>query len=263
MKKLYLIVLFLFAFQVVAQETLLNDDGRTIKIPVIVHLLNIKNETNSNNLISEAQIKQELIELNNNYTGKNDMSSLNSDFKDLIGNANFKFYLADTILDNSSTKGIRRYTNDYKLKTSLIIKPKKYLNIFIGKHTSSSRVLDKSTLPKSVKVNYKNVGNSSNTITHEVGHYLGLWHIWGSGNCSVWKNPFRKKTDDVSDTPKQRNCTDVSREDSCPPKKLSKRPNYNNFMDYSSCRCFFTKGQAQKMRKKIILYRNHIYENSK
>lgn len=259
MKKIYLLLLVLFVSQLNAQENSFSDDGRTIKIPVIIHLLKLNNGKS----IKDSQIIQELKELNSNFTAKNNMSSLNEDFKNLVGNPNFEFYLADTTLNNSSLKGIIRYSSISNISNKLNINPEKYLNIFIGNNKTSSNVLQERKLPKNIKINYTKIGNKSNTITHEIGHYFGLWHVWGSGNCSRFKNPFRQKTDEISDTPKQKNCTDVKRINQCPPRKVKKTPNYNNFMDYSSCRCFFTIGQASKMREKVIKYRNHVYQNSK
>lgn len=84
------------------------------------------------------------------------------------------------------------------------------------------------------------------TTTHEVGHYLGLRHIWGDGDCS--------EDDGIDDTP---NSTDSS--NGC-----DKTANncvddiygvdlpdmIENFMDYSdeTCQNSFSAGQAALMR---------------
>jgi hypothetical protein len=86
------------------------------------------------------------------------------------------------------------------------------------------------------------------TLTHEVGHYLGLRHIWGDGDCT--------EEDGVDDTPN----ADAQSSQDCDITKntcvddiadLGDLPDMvENFMDYSaeSCQNSFTLGQRQIMR---------------
>ena len=86
------------------------------------------------------------------------------------------------------------------------------------------------------------------TCTHEVGHYLGLRHIWGDGDCT--------QEDGVDDTP---NADDQSNQD-CDISKntctdaigvLGDLPDMvENYMDYSAetCQNSFTLGQIDLMR---------------
>ncbi|WP_266364445.1 M43 family zinc metalloprotease [Tellurirhabdus rosea] len=80
--------------------------------------------------------------------------------------------------------------------------------------------------------------NLGRTLTHEVGHWLGLRHIWGDGRCG---------DDFVADTPTQesesRGCQ-VGRV-SCGGANM-----VQNYMDYSDDGCFnvFTQGQKDRMR---------------
>lgn len=84
------------------------------------------------------------------------------------------------------------------------------------------------------------------TCTHEVGHYLGLRHIWGDGDCT--------EEDGVDDTP---NADSESQQD-CDPSKNTCTDNIfgvdlpdmiENYMDYSeeSCQNSYTDGQVQLM----------------
>lgn len=84
------------------------------------------------------------------------------------------------------------------------------------------------------------------TATHEVGHYLGLRHIWGDGDCT--------EEDGVDDTPN----ADAESQQDCDPTKNSCTDNIlgvdlpdmiENYMDYSSetCQNSFTAGQADLM----------------
>lgn len=80
--------------------------------------------------------------------------------------------------------------------------------------------------------------DSGQTATHEVGHHLGLYH--------VWQNKCGPRSDRVDDTPPQitnsRGCPDPIPE-SCTPGLFD---NIHNHMDYSDddCRYQFTEGQS-------------------
>lgn len=85
------------------------------------------------------------------------------------------------------------------------------------------------------------------TTTHEVGHYLGLRHIWGDGGCT--------EQDGIDDTP---NASDQSQFD-CDDTKNTCTDNIQsidlpdmieNYMDYSAetCQNSFTQGQVDLMR---------------
>jgi PKD repeat protein len=82
--------------------------------------------------------------------------------------------------------------------------------------------------------------NKGRTLTHEIGHFLGLRHIWGDGACG---NDF------VDDTPTQQN---ESR--GCAANKIGCDGNtpamVQNYMDYSddACMNIFTKGQKTRIR---------------
>ncbi len=85
------------------------------------------------------------------------------------------------------------------------------------------------------------------TTTHEVGHFLGLRHIWGDGDCS--------KDDFVSDTPladgdnaTSSPCTYPGR-NSCNEGTNDLPDMFQNYMDYSNdvCMNLFTQGQMSRM----------------
>lgn len=77
------------------------------------------------------------------------------------------------------------------------------------------------------------------TVTHEVGHWLGLRHIWGDGGCGV--------DDYCGDTPFA-----AASNGACPKGKEScgSVDMIENYMDYTydACMNLFTKGQALRMR---------------
>ena len=89
------------------------------------------------------------------------------------------------------------------------------------------------------------------TATHEVGHWLGLRHIWGDGDCT--EDDFVIDTPNASDSnggcpdPKPNSCDDSSNPHFAPNDPLDQMENY---MDYSADDCFnmFTNGQSDRMR---------------
>jgi hypothetical protein len=96
------------------------------------------------------------------------------------------------------------------------------------------------------------------TLTHEVGHYLGLRHIWGDGDCTA--------EDGVDDTP---NAVEESSQDCNLIKNtcvddiadLGDLPDMvENFMDYSaeSCQNSFTLGQIEIMRGVLEIERYEL-----
>jgi archaellum component FlaF (FlaF/FlaG flagellin family) len=84
--------------------------------------------------------------------------------------------------------------------------------------------------------------NQGRTLTHEIGHFFGLRHIWGDGDCSV--------DDYVSDTPQTSywysNCPSPGTSlYSC----YSEPSMFMNYMDYVNDECMnlFTIGQKDRM----------------
>ena len=85
--------------------------------------------------------------------------------------------------------------------------------------------------------------NKGRTLSHETGHWLGLRHIWGDGNCA---------DDFVSDTPPA-----ASASSGCPIGRFSCGTTnmVENYMDYTNDACMniFTKGQKTRILAVIEL----------
>jgi hypothetical protein len=84
-------------------------------------------------------------------------------------------------------------------------------------------------------------GKQGTTLTHELGHFLGLKHIWGDADCG---------DDDIADTPTQKNpssgCPTGVVATGCSDSGANGRM-YQNIMDYTRCRRMMTAGQARRV----------------
>jgi len=91
------------------------------------------------------------------------------------------------------------------------------------------------------------------TLTHEVGHYLGLRHIWGDGGGLFGGNSCNAD-DGVDDTPNSGRSSDYScdkQQNTCQEgPEADELDMIENYMDYSSefCMNTFTLGQIDIMR---------------
>lgn len=246
-------------------------------IPVVVHVIHNGEGEGSGTNISEAQILSQIDVLNEDYNRNNpDASETPPEFSPLAGNPEIEFVLARQDPEGLPTNGIVRVKgskpvwniSDNALFKSLSYWPSdNYLNIwvinlesFIGYAQSPVSTLpglensSSNALTDGLVIHYRAFGSNAKgnfnllsgfdrgrTSTHEIGHYLGLIHIWGDdgGACTG--------TDYVDDTPNQAGSTQ-----SCPSHPRMSCSNtimFQNFMDYTSDQCMnlFTQGQVERM----------------
>ena len=237
------------------------DAPNVITIPVVIHVL----YKNASQNISDEQITSQLDALNRDYRRRNaDTASTPLRFKSIAADVQIQFALATADPKGRATNGIIRkptnvsyWSTDDKIKFSSkggddAWDSRYYLNIWIG---DLDGLLGYATVPGTaadkdgVVINYTAFGtinvvgayNLGRTATHEIGHWLGLKHIWGDSYCG---------DDLVDDTPKQGNFTS-----GCPNTFRSTCSNgemgdmYMNYMDFTNDACMnlFTAGQKQRM----------------
>jgi Pregnancy-associated plasma protein-A len=247
MKIFSLVLVLSFSINVLAQPK--------AKIPVVFHVIYSTEEEN----IPDTLIQLELKSLQEDFSGENsDLSLVPNDFKMFIGNPNIEFSFADSIVSGSKVKSIVRVKTDEKNFTfrkpvfnkSKIWNPRKYLNVYIGvirKGKTNGYVNSATPWTKpqrdAIALHYEEVGKGKRSLTHEIGHWFGLLHIFGEDN--------------IRDTPGQKSPTGKE----CPkhnPVNNEHPVMFMNFMDYSPCRVMFTKEQVLLMHYNIENHRNEL-----
>ncbi len=96
------------------------------------------------------------------------------------------------------------------------------------------------------------------TVTHELGHYLLLKHIWGGSNCGNHCG----SDDEVSDTPNSQDCYA-----GCPAigvSTCSSTDMHMNYMDYvnDACMYMFSDGQAVRMENYVSSNLSNVTSNA-
>ncbi len=234
------------------EEPPVEDNLGVITIPVIVHI--VYNTTSQN--VSDAQINSQIAVLNDDFRAtNNDVNQVPSLFAGVVADVEINFVLDQVIRKQTSRTSFG--TNDaIKFDSqggSNVVTPGTHLNMWIG--PIGGGILGYAQFPggssatDGVVVDPLYFGTTGTatapfdggrTMTHEVGHWLNLRHIWGDGRCN--------RDDFVADTP------------------TSDRPNYGcpgfptthcrstdmtmNYMDYvnDDCMYMFSAGQKERMR---------------
>jgi PKD repeat protein len=112
-----------------------------------------------------------------------------------------------------------------------------------GSNATDGVVFLYNSIGKSSVTGFGGVYNEGRTATHEIGHWLGLRHIWGDGGCTV--------DDYCNDTPEAAaanyGCPTIN---SCTNAPDPGNDMVANYMDYTNdlCMNIFTNDQKQRMR---------------
>lgn len=219
-------------------------------IPVVWHVIH---NDGPENMTKEA-IEYEIAQLNLDYQKLNaDISNVHALFSGIVADCEIEFRLARIDPDGNCTEGITRtksnhtYLMDdpYSVRPSWNTPTRKYLNIWQGKNISfgaGGYAYYPGTVPDEMEGIVLIAQQLGNTVTHEVGHWLNLAHLWGHSNDP--QDPANCMEDDeVLDTPNtigRTGCRDTA--NSC-----GSIDNVQNYMEYNFCDLMFTEGQKQRM----------------
>ena len=266
----------------VSQDAASRDLPVVIQIPVVVHVIHLGEALGSGRNLSEDRIYSQIDILNNDYRRMNaDAGQTPSQFQSIAADVEIEFCLAKTDPLGNQTNGIIRHQFgvinsisyiENTVKPTTNWNPNIYLNIWsIGFPTND--LLGYSFLPTQsmvgsdadgVVINYLNFGyinesNKGRTATHEVGHFLGLPHIWGSDDSNG--NPIGCSSDDgIGDTPNS-----DSPYFGCPTQGSScgSEDMYMNYMDYGDDNCMnlFTHGQKNVIKSVMNGVRSSLANN--
>lgn len=228
-------------------------DG-TIEIPVVV---NVIYKTAAEN-VSQTQIQSQIDILNKDFGATNtDYNNTPSIFQSVrSGNTGIRFVL-DQVVRRSTTKTSWRTNDDMKKASKGGIdptSPSTKMNMWVcnlsnsilgyaqfpgGNPLTDGVVIDNNCL--GVSSSNFSTFNKGRTATHEVGHWMGLRHIWGDQTCG---------SDLVSDTPTHNTanygCPSYPHYSTCSGSPVEMTMNYMDYTD-DACMYMFTVGQKNRM----------------
>lgn len=256
--------------------------GAVRTIPVVVHFI----QSSDIELVSDAAVYSQI-------------DVLNEDFRKLAGTAGdgsgvdteYEFCLASIDPNGCPTTGINRVvapewayheqSDAVQMKGLIQWNPRHYLNIWVPRTIETSngtgQVIGYATFPFNINLNPNLDGvvihssyfgrNSSpqyigRTTTHEVGHWLGLFHTFQNACQGATASTCASQGDRVCDTPQAAaanfGCPSLN---SCTDSPTDLPDLIANYMDYSdgTCQDMFTQGQADRMDFYCNSYRTEIW----
>ncbi|MCB9232989.1 MAG: T9SS type A sorting domain-containing protein [Bacteroidia bacterium] len=253
-----------------------SDSIPLLVIPVVFHIFHNNGIEN----ISDEACKSQ-VEIFNEDFGK---YGLATNSNPVSADTRIRFCLATVDPDGNPTTGIDRYEDinsifyDVDVNEEAIMKagswdPSRYLNIFVVNTINYAAIggtleayayypgAVANTWRDGVVTRYYWVGRIENAIgmgrvvTHEVGHYLNLFHPWGPRDDSSCD-----EDDEVDDTPLCEFPFYASGPFCLAPENCGEYRQIENMMDYSedTCRYMFSYGQMLRMRNTISRLRGTL-----
>jgi len=265
-----------FTQQYIASKSV---DEDTLFIPVVFHVIHMNGPEN----VSRELLYQTIERINIDYMALNsNIDQIDPDFQDLIPETFIQFKLATKDPDGNCTSGITRTFsgetnggNQPNLGLLIQWPRNRYMNIYVVRdigdassggiiagYTYRPPFLNNNPIYDGIVLNYQFLGLNTATLTHEIGHWFNLLHVWGNSNNPTLPNNCNED-DFVADTPlcigDQFTCNLAS--ESC-----GSHDNVQNYMNYSSCSAEnFTQGQSDRMRSTLnssVAQRNNLWTAS-
>jgi hypothetical protein len=216
-------------------------------IPVHFHVLTTNSGAGD---VSDARLDAQLAVLNAAYAG-----------------SGFSFVKHGYTRTKNTTwyNGCAKTTIERQIRKALAVDPAHVFNVYscglggglLGRATFPSYYPEGSYMHGVVVLNASVTGgsatnyNAGDTLTHEAGHYLGLYHTF-QGGCA-------DPGDSVADTPAEDSPASgcpVGR-DTCPSEGLDPITNYMDYT-YDSCMNTFSDGQRARAQDQVSLYKPSI-----
>ena len=268
----------------IQEASISSQSGGIIYIPVVVHIIHNGDVYGTNENITDEQVQSQITVMNQDYRRMTGTPGFNSD--PAGADIQIEFVLAKVDPNGNPTNGIDRVNLcqaswstediDATVKPSTIWDPNLYMNMW-SVNFSDSTLLGYAQFPEStlgglstatqsgttdgVVAGFRFFGSSSlatgnfaapydkgRTMTHEVGHFFGLRHIWGDNTTCPSTNSNLDK-DFCVDTPaaNSANFGCPIGTDSCP--SNTGNDMIANYMDYTddTCMNIFTNDQKTRI----------------
>lgn len=254
-----------------------------IYIPVVFHVIHNGGMEN----LTQAQIMDQLRVLNEDFrkmTGTNGAAATNGVAVDM----EIEFRLAQIDPNGNRHDGINRIQSTLtenardNIKALSYWPSSKYLNIWVVKSIrnfgSEGTVLGYAQFPSSmssspntdgivIRADYTgtiitgNATNAGRTLTHEAGHWIGLYHTFQGGCVGTTPSSCSTEGDMICDTPPVESATYgcLTSRTTCNGQAM-----IENYMDYMDGRCTntFTQGQKERALAQMTLFRSYIYSQA-
>ncbi|WP_025741178.1 M43 family zinc metalloprotease [Aquimarina pacifica] len=248
------------------------------KLPIVIHIIHLGEPIGEGNNLAQNRIMSQVQILNNDFRKKEGTSGYNTHI--LGADTKIEFILAEITPEGNPTNGIHRInasdieidSDNAELPFDWLTQysywnPDNYINIWVLPVAPQNLFLGSSTFPTTdlpglenelqtkgdgILINTPHFGESNisgnanlgRTLTHEMGHFFGLEHLWGKR-----ENTTCGEYDDYCDdtppvTKRSKDC--VENIFACNEEIAL----INNYMDYTadSCMNMFTNDQVTRMR---------------
>jgi len=254
-------------------------------LPVVVHILHHGEAVGVDNNLSDAQIQSAIDGLNADFRGEFGGVDIDIEFelanRDPFGNPStgiVRVDAADTIpeyaLDGLVTEDNLHPSSEDNLKLLSHWPTEDYVNIWVVSSLNGGMsplgfaylppvsgfydgiVLHRRVFGMGEEYDLLNNYDLNKSLTHELGHYLGLYHTFRlTSDCDPESN-CSAQGDQVCDTPPTTGSAGCSALD-CPETMVE------NYMDYAYDQCVnaFTEGQRTRMRNSLLGYRESLLDS--